>query len=71
MRKKTFEAMLKLKEADASQVSRITKRVRAVESHYLNILVRKGYLEEERLGRRKIFKLPEKFQELSELYKEM
>ncbi|HDD71402.1 MAG TPA: hypothetical protein ENF99_00240, partial [Candidatus Aenigmarchaeota archaeon] len=69
--RKTFEAMLKLKKADASQVSKITKRARAVESHYLNILVRKGYLEEERLGRRKIFRLPEKFQELPESYKEM
>ncbi len=51
--RKTFEAMLKLKEADASQVSKITKRARAIESHYLNILARKGYLEEERLGRKK------------------
>lgn len=58
--RKTFETMMKLKEATAEQVASETKRARAVESAYLNQLVQMGYLEKRRKGRIAYFYLPEK-----------
>ena len=59
--RKTFETMMKLKEASAEQVSSETKRARAVESAYLNQLVQMGYLEKRKKGRVTYFHLPEKY----------
>jgi len=51
----TYMVMLKLKEGTAKDVSEITKRGRAIESHYLNTLVNMGYLDKKRVGKRVYF----------------
>lgn len=51
----TAMAMLKLKEATAEDVAKITGRGRAIESHYLNTLVRMGFLKKKRIGRRVVY----------------
>lgn len=47
-----------LKEADASQVARVTGRTRSAESFHLNQLERMGYLLKYRRGKRIYFKIP-------------
>jgi len=54
---RTYFALETLKEASASQVSEITKRARAVESSYLNQLVRMGIIDSEKRGSFKVFML--------------
>ncbi len=51
----TAMAMLELKEATAEEVAKITGRGRAIESHYLNTLVRMGFLKKKRVGRRVVY----------------
>jgi len=51
----TAMAVLELKEATAEDVARITGRGRAIESHYLNTLVRMGFLRKKRVGRRVVY----------------
>ena len=55
--RKSALAMIKLKRAMAEEVARETGRARAIESAYLNQLVRMGYLERAREGKRVYFKL--------------
>jgi DNA-binding transcriptional ArsR family regulator len=62
--RKTFEAMLKLREATAEQVASETKRARAIESAYLNQLVQMGYLEKKKKGRIAYFSVSEKYKGL-------
>ena len=50
----TAMAILELKEATAEDVARITGRGRAIESHYLNTLVRMGFLKK-RIGRMVVY----------------
>lgn len=52
--------VLKLDKASADEVANKTKRARAVESEYLNILVQKGYLEKDRKGRKVYFESSKK-----------
>ena len=51
----TYNTLCKLVVADAQQVADITKRARAVESAYLNQLVRMNVISAERHGRTKRF----------------
>jgi DNA-binding transcriptional ArsR family regulator len=51
----TAMAVLELKEATAEEVAKITGRGRAIESHYLNTLVRMGFLRKKRVGRRVVY----------------
>ena len=51
----TAMAVMKLKEATAEEVAKITGRGRAIESHYLNTLVRMGFLKKRRVGRRVVY----------------
>jgi hypothetical protein len=53
--RKTMKPMISLKRATASNIAKITKRARAVESDYLNRLVLLEYLEKERVGREIFF----------------
>lgn len=53
--RKTATVMGKLGKATADEIAEATKRARAVESGYLNQLVRMGYLKKERSGRRVLF----------------
>mgnify|MGYP001142048134 CR=1 FL=1 len=53
--RKTATVTSKLGRATANEISRTTKRARAVESGYLNQLVRMGYLRKERSGRKVLF----------------
>lgn len=53
--RKTILALYKLKEATAEDISNETKRLRAVESACANQLVRMGYLEKKRVGRKTYF----------------
>lgn len=55
--RKSALAMIKLKRAMAEEVAKQTGRARAIESAYLNQLVRMGYLERSREGKRVYFKL--------------
>ena len=50
--RKTMIAMAKLKEAPAETVAKETDRTRGMESIYLNQLVRMGYLEKVKRGRK-------------------
>jgi hypothetical protein len=52
---KTVIALLKVGRADATEISNVTHRARAVESSYLNQLVLLGYLSSEQVGRKKKF----------------
>lgn len=54
---KTMIAVQKLEEGTATDVSKITQRVRSVETIYLNQLARLGYLTKSRKGRRIYFKV--------------
>ena len=54
---KTKRAIIMLGYATASEVAKITKRARAVESSYLCQLERMGLLSVERVGRTKWFKI--------------
>ena len=54
---KTMIAVQELEEATATEVSKITQRVRSVETIYLNQLTRLGYLTKSRKGRRIYFKV--------------
>ncbi len=56
----TFMALLRLKKATASDISSITGRGRAIESHYLNTLVRMGYVSKRRNGRLVYYMVKEK-----------
>ena len=51
----TYDALCKLVVADAQQVANVTRRARAVESAYLNQLVRMNVVSAERHGRIKKF----------------
>jgi len=51
----TLIALLKAENATAEGISSITGRGRAIESHYLNFLVKMGYVEKKRDGRKVIF----------------
>jgi len=53
--RKTAVTLCKLEEATADEISKQTKRARAVESGYLNQLVIMGYLKKERRGRKAYF----------------
>jgi hypothetical protein len=53
--RKTVMALYKLKEATAEDLSRETKRLRAVESASANQLVRMGFLSKKREGRNVYF----------------
>ncbi|UCE95968.1 MAG: transcriptional regulator [Candidatus Bathyarchaeota archaeon] len=53
--RKTAMGLIKVGKGTASDVSRYTKRARAVESGYLNQLERQGFVKSFRRGRRKIF----------------
>ena len=53
--RKTAVTLCKLEEATADEVSKQTKRARAVESGYLNQLVVMGYMKKERRGRKAYF----------------
>ncbi len=53
--RKTVMALYKLKEATAEDLARETKRLRAVESASANQLVRMGYLQKKRQGRKVYF----------------
>jgi len=53
----TLTALLKLKEATASDVAAITRRGRAIESHYLNTLVKMGYADKKREGRKVYYRV--------------
>jgi hypothetical protein len=53
--RKTVMALYKLKEATAEDLSRETKRLRAVESAAANQLVRMGFLSKKREGRNVYF----------------
>ena len=52
--------LFELKEATADEVSEVTKKERAVESNYLNQLVRMGHVEKFRKGRKVYFRINEK-----------
>ncbi len=58
--RETIMALIKLRSATASEVAKITGRGRAIESHYLNTLVRMGYIKKKRVGRRVIYEIAEK-----------
>jgi len=51
----TYDTLLKLAVGDAQQVANLTRRARAVESAYLNQLVRMNVISAERHGRTKKF----------------
>ena len=53
--RKTAVSLCKLEKATADEVSKQTKRARAVESGYLNQLVVMGYMKKEREGRKAYF----------------
>ena len=55
--RKTATVLCSLGEATAEEVAERTGRARAVESSYLNQLVRMGYLKKERRGRRVLFSI--------------
>lgn len=55
--RKTATVLCSLGEAAADEVAERTGRARAVESSYLNQLVRMGYLKKERRGRRVLFSI--------------
>ena len=51
--------IFELNEATADEVSELTKKERAVESNYLNQLVRMGHVEKFRKGRKVSFRINE------------
>jgi len=53
--RKTLIELIKLKEATADEIASITGRGRAIESHYLNILMKMGYIKKRREGRKVIY----------------
>jgi hypothetical protein len=53
--RKTATVTSSLGKATADEIAELTKRARAVESGYLNQLVRMGYLKKERIGRKVLF----------------
>jgi hypothetical protein len=53
--RKTATVTSSLGKATADEIAGCTERARAVESSYLNQLVRMGYLKKERIGRRVLF----------------
>jgi len=53
--RKTAMVLCHLREASAEDVSKETKRARAVESDYLNQLVTQGYLRKRRSGHKVFF----------------
>ncbi|ADC65034.1 conserved hypothetical protein [Ferroglobus placidus DSM 10642] len=53
----TAMALIKLGRGTASDVAKITGRGRAIESHYLNTLVKMGYAKKRREGRRVIYEI--------------
>lgn len=58
--RKSAMALIKMGEAMASDVAEETGRSRAIESAYLNQLVRMGYLKGGRKGRRVYFQIQER-----------
>ena len=50
-----FGSVRGLSRFTADEIAEMTKRARAVESGYLNQLVRMGYLKKERKGRQVLF----------------
>ncbi|MEM3881763.1 MAG: helix-turn-helix domain-containing protein [Candidatus Methanomethyliaceae archaeon] len=57
--RKTMTALAKLLEARADEVAKMTGRVRAIESSYLNQLVRMGYVKKVRRGHQIYFSVEE------------
>jgi uncharacterized membrane protein len=57
--RKTAMTIMKLGRAMAKDVAKETRRARAIESAYLNQLVRMGYVKKEREGRRVYFSVGE------------
>lgn len=55
----TATTLLRLEQADADEISEITGKERAVESNYLNQLVKLGYVTKLRKGKRIYFKFDE------------
>ncbi|MCX8204958.1 MAG: transcriptional regulator [Candidatus Nezhaarchaeota archaeon] len=53
--RKTAMALSKIGEGTASEVAGLTGRERAIESSYLNQLVRMGYVKKRRAGRKVVF----------------
>jgi hypothetical protein len=53
--RKTASVVCEKGRSTAEEISEITERARAVESGYLNQLVRMGYLRKQREGRRVLF----------------
>jgi DNA-binding transcriptional ArsR family regulator len=56
--KKTMLAMIQKKEASASELAKLTKRSRSLESIHLNQLERMGYIEKYRKGKKVFFLIP-------------
>jgi len=54
--RKTYLVVLSMGETNAQLVANATTRVRAVESNYLNQLVRMGWLVSRRYGKCRLFK---------------
>lgn len=59
--RKTAMGLLKIRQGTAGEVSKYTKRTRAVESGYLNQLERQGLVTSSKEGRRKVFALHSDF----------
>lgn len=55
--RKTVLIITKIGESTADDISKHTKRNRAIESGYANQLVRLGYLDKKRIGRKVYFQL--------------
>lgn len=64
--RKTAMGLLKIGHGTAGDVSRYTKRARAVESGYLNQLERQGFVTSLREGRRKVFSIESNLREKME-----
>jgi hypothetical protein len=61
--RKTMLALYKLGESTATDLSRETERLRAVESACANQLTRMGYLKKKRVGRKVYFYIDQNLQE--------
>ena len=61
--RKTYVAVVKVGKCDASGISLQTGRARALESSYLNQLVREGWLLKQRASRKVVFSIMPKVEE--------
>ena len=57
--RRTILALLKLKKATADEIAKSTGRSRAIESSYLNQLVRLGYIRKIKVGKKAYFEIGE------------